>query len=163
MKQLIALPDRLLKDQTSLGLLALRIAIGVVFIAHGGQKLFVYTIPGVAGAFEGMDIPFPVVSAWLATLAEFLGGIMILLGLLTRWSAIPLAATMVVAFTVHAADGFFVPDGFEYVFTLFLGIAALFFAGPGRYSLDYLLAGWLNTPHASFAAEEQLAASRFTV
>jgi len=141
--QFLTLLDRLLANKTSLGLLVLRIAIGVVFIAHGGQKLFVNGIAATADGFAGLGIPFPFPNAVAATFVELVGGLLILVGLLTRWSSIPVAFTMVVAFAmVHGKNGFFMQTGgFEYVAVLFLGAIALLFTGAGKYSLDHALLG----------------------
>jgi putative oxidoreductase len=119
----------------------LRIVIGVVFVMHGYQKLFVYGPAGVTDAMGKMGIPFPAVSAWLASLAEFGGGLAFLLGFGTRLAAIPLAVTMLVAlFKVHLTNGFFLDkQGFEYVLTLLGGIVALGLLGSGAWSVDGLL------------------------
>jgi putative oxidoreductase len=123
------------------GLAVLRIVTGLVFLMHGGQKVFVYGLGGVAGAFAKIGIPAPEVSALLATSAEFLGGIALLLGLLTRWATIPVGFTMLVAvLTVHVKNGFFAPAGFEYPLTLLAANVALGLAGPGRLAVDNWLA-----------------------
>ncbi len=123
------------------GLALLRIVVGFVFVMHGGQKLFVYGIDGVAGAFLKYGLPLPMVSAVLATAAEFLGGLALLAGFRTRLAAVPVAATMVVAIlSVHLGAGFFLP-GFEYPLTLLAALLTLILAGPGTASVDALLAG----------------------
>jgi len=122
------------------GTFILRITIGIIFIMHGYQKFFVWGIGGVAQGFGKMGLPFPEVNAYLAASAEFLGGILLLIGLFTRYAAIPIAFTMVVAFlSVHMKGGFFLPSGFEYVFALFAASIALLFHGSGPLALDNVL------------------------
>src|SRR5215471_8700150 len=94
----------------SCGIAALRIMVGVVFLAHGSQKLFAFGIPGTAGFFAQAGLPMPMVSAVLAIAAEFLGGIALILGLFTRPAAAVLAFNMAVAvLAVHLKGGFFLP------------------------------------------------------
>jgi putative oxidoreductase len=123
------------------GLALLRAAVATIFIAHGAQKLFVYGMSGVTGAFGQLGIPFPEITGPLVALLEFFGGIALLVGLLTRTAALGLAITMVGAMVmVHAPGGFFLPNGIE--FTLLLSAASLGFAimGGGEFSIDALLA-----------------------
>src|SRR4051794_13081247 len=80
-----------------LGLLVLRVGLGIVFAMHGWQKLFQMGIPGVAGFFGMIGVPAPEVAALLVSLIELLGGVALLLGLFIRWVAIPLAVDMLVA------------------------------------------------------------------
>jgi len=119
------------------GALVLRLAVGVVFAAHGWQKLFSFGLAGTAGFMEQAGIPFPYPSAVAATFAELLGGLALIAGFHTRLAALPLAFTMVVAaVSVHLKNGFFLPKGFEYTFTLLGACVALVFLGSGAASLD---------------------------
>lgn len=125
----------------SWGIALLRIAVGVVFLVHGSQKLFIYGFGGVAGAMAQMGIPLPGISAVLVTLAEFLGGACLLLGLFTRIAAVPLAVTMIVALAkVHLKGGFFLPNGFEYVLVLLAANIGLVLSGSGALALDGAIA-----------------------
>jgi putative oxidoreductase len=130
------------QDRDSLagwGLAFLRIAVGTIFLAHGSQKLFVYGVAGVAQGFGQMGLPMPYLSATLATAAEFGGGLLLVLGLFTRFAAVPLAITMLVAgLTVHR-KAFLLPAGVEYVLVLFAANVLFLLAGPGKLALDNLI------------------------
>ena len=127
--------------QLDLGLTILRVVAGIIFAAHGGQKLFVYGFGGVTGAFTQMGIPMPGIAGPATALVEFFGGLALIVGLLTRLASFGLGATMLGAiFFVHIGAGFFAPNGYEFPLAL-LGITtALAFTGAGRWSIDALIA-----------------------
>jgi putative oxidoreductase len=126
--------------QTSVGLAILRVALGGAFAAHGAQKVFVYGIAGVTGAFASMGAPMPAVTAPLVAAIELLGGVAIILGLLTRPVALALVADMMGAILlVKLKGGYFAPDGAEYEILLCGAALALFFTGAGAFSLDQTL------------------------
>jgi putative oxidoreductase len=147
-----------MKTNKDLGLTLLRVVVGVVFLAHGYQKLFIYGIGGVTAAFTQMGILAPHLSAYLATFAEFFGGIALLLGLFTRLAAIPVAVNMVVAILqVHLQSGFFAPKGIEFPLTLLAANIALVLAGGGAFALDNVI--FKSAPEKSHRyADESLAA-----
>lgn len=119
------------------GLLLLRIALGIVFVMHGWQKLVVYGVSGVAGGFAQMGFPFPMANAVVITTVELVGGALLLAGAGTRIVAAMLAFAMLVAtVTAHGAAGFFLPTGYEFTLTLMLASLALTQTGAGRYSVD---------------------------
>jgi len=123
------------------GITVLRVVVGIVFLAHGGQKLFVWGFSNVADFFGQVGIPLPMLAAIVVTLVEFLGGLALVVGLFTRWVAIPLALNMLVAtLTIHLRGGFFVPEGVEFTLTLLVANVALALLGSGEASLDRLLA-----------------------
>lgn len=127
--------------QTDIGIAILRIVIGAVFVAHGGQKLFVFGFDGLAGAFGQMGIPLPGLVGPAVALVELFAGLALIAGLLTRLAAFGLGVTMLGAlFIAHLAAGFFLPAGFEYVLTLLGATATLMLTGAGSYSLDAKLA-----------------------
>jgi putative oxidoreductase len=122
----------------SCGLTVLRVTVGIVFLAHGYQKLFELGFRGVAGMFGHIGIPLPAVTAVVVTLVEFLGGLALVLGAGTRIAAILLACDMAGAIIfVHAKNGFFTP-GIEYPLTLLAANVCLMLAGAGSLSVDGL-------------------------
>jgi putative oxidoreductase len=136
---------------TDRGLLLIRLALGLVFVMHGWQKLAVIGLGGVAGFLSQLGVPFPAVNAVLITGAELGGGLALLAGLGTRVAGAVLAFSMAVAIaTVHISQGFFAPTGVEYPLTLLLVNLALISTGAGAYSLDALIRGRrTGTPAAS--------------
>lgn len=119
-------------------LLAARIALGIIFMAHGAQKLFgSFGGPGLSGVVQMMG---PV--GYLVAIAEFFGGMGILLGFLSRFSAASLIGVMLGAIAmVHARNGFFLgaKPGFEFNLALIGLLATVLIAGPGRLSLGRML------------------------
>ena len=125
---------------SSLGLLILRVVVGLVFLTHGADKLFVRGLPNVVGFLEEVGIRPPELWAIVLTVSELAGGIGLILGVLTRIAAFLTTATMVVAIgTVLWARGFFLP-GYEFALTLLGASIALALTGPGRYAVD----AWLG-------------------
>ena len=121
----------------------LRFALGAVFIAHGWQKFFQFTIPGAQGAFGTMGIPAAEIAAPVSASLELVGGTALILGLVTRIVAAALAVQMLAALVlVHLPAGMFVDQGgMEFVLVLAAGAAALVLVGPGRLSVDRKLFG----------------------
>ncbi len=122
------------------GMLPLRVVVGLVFLMHGGQKLFVYGLSGAAGAMTQMGIPLPGLAAVVVTFVELLGGLAIITGLFTRWAGVLLAIDMTVAILkVRIGGGFFAPSGFEFELTLLGAALTLAAVGAGSVSVDRLL------------------------
>ena len=122
----------------------LRSFVGVIFCAHGTRQLFgLFAGPdldGTAKVFEqyGLMPGYP----WATALGivQLLGGIMLITGLFTRYTALFLSAVMAGAiFLVHMPNGFFIPSGVEFAFALLAANLALLVGGPGALALD----GWL--------------------
>ena len=129
-----------------LGLLVLRIGLGIVMIIHGGMKAFGWFdgpgLQGWVGYMQSVGVPAPL--AWLAMLVELAGGLGVLLGVLTRVAALGFAVNMMFAIvTVHWEAGFLMNwgsvagrgEGWEFSFALLTASIALALMGPGRYSL----------------------------
>lgn len=128
------------EKQIDLGLLVLRLALGTIFIAHGGQKLFVYGFEGVAGGFAQMGVPMPSVVGPFIGFVELFGGIAIFLGLLTRLAGLGVASTMIGAISlVHLQNGFFNPGGIEFPLMLLASALAVVITGAGSYSIDSVI------------------------
>lgn len=141
-------PDTHVKLSATLAVL--RVVSGVVFAAHGAQKLFSVGLAGVGAGFAQMGVPLAGVVGPAVALLEFFGGIALIVGLFTRLSAVGLAIIMLGAiFLVHLSGGFFLPSGYEFAFLLFGTATALALAGAGDWSLDARLAGRRSTGRQS--------------
>lgn len=138
---------------TTTAVTVLRVILGFLFAAHGWQKFNEWTIAGTQAAFAQMGVPAANVSAPLIAGLELIGGIALILGVLTRVVAALLVIDMLGAFfIVHAAAGVFVDKG-GYELVLLLGAAALAFAltGAGRISVDRAVFGRMNNKLAVLA------------
>jgi len=147
MKTLLA---TLTSSQAGYAALALRLPIGIIFMAHGAQKLFAwfggYGLEGTGAWMESIGLAPGYLMALMAGSAEFFGGLFILLGLLTRPAALALAGTMIVAiFTVHFENGLFMSNnGYEFGLALLAASISLLFSGAGKTSLDALISDKLT-------------------
>lgn len=132
----------LLHTQASLAPLILRVPVGVIFAAHGAQKLFGwfggYGLEGTGQFMASMGLNPGVLMAALVGSAEFFGGLALILGLLTRPAAAVLAFTMLVAaVSVHLPNGLFMANnGYEFALALLAASASLVISGGGSLSLD---------------------------
>jgi len=142
---------KLLATDDSTATAILRLVLGIVFFAHGAQKMLGwfggFGFSGTMQFFTGvMHIPAPL--AFLAIVAEFFGGLGLILGFLTRIAAFGIAVNMLVAIaTVHSAFGFFMNwsgtqkgEGFEYHLLVLAMTAFLMIRGAGAFSVDRTLA-----------------------
>ena len=123
------------------GIALLRIVVGIVFVMHGQQKLFEMGVGGVGGFFASLGVPAPQLAAVVVSVLETVGGLALILGVLTRLFGLLLTGDMLVALLlVHRPNGFFAGDG-GVELVLLLGTAALALAltGPGALALDNLL------------------------
>jgi putative oxidoreductase len=142
---------KLLVTDDSIATTILRLVLGVVFFAHGAQKMLGwfggFGFSGTMGFFTNMmHIPAPL--AFLAIAAEFFGGLGLIFGFLTRIAAFGIATNMVVAIaTVHGAFGLFMNwtgtqkgEGFEYHLLVLAMTAFLMLRGAGAFSVDRVIA-----------------------
>ena len=134
-------------SKPGLDTLPLRLGSGVIFAAHGAQKLFGwfggYGLEGTAGWMASIGLEPGMLMAALAGGAEFFGGLLLIAGLLVRPAALVLAGTMAVAIaTVHLANGLFMANnGYEFGLALLAISLGLLVRGAGSFSLDNALAG----------------------
>lgn len=114
----------------------IRLVLGVIFLAHGGQKVLgVWGGKGLAATVEGMSgMGIPAIGGYAAAFTEFVGGAMLIIGVLSRFWSAGLAITMIVAIAmVHGKNGFFSQDkGYEYNLALLAMAVAVVIGGPGR-------------------------------
>jgi len=124
------------------GALVLRAALGTMFLAHAGLKIFVFTLPGTVGFFESLGLPG--FFAYLTIAAEAIGGLALIAGFATRYVSLALIPVLLGAlFLVHASKGWlFTNEGGGWEYPAFLAAAALAQAllGDGAWSLS----GYLN-------------------
>lgn len=139
------LVKKVITTDNSLSQLALRIPVGIIFAAHGAQKLFGwfggYGLEGTGQWLASIGLNPGYLMALLAGSAEFFGGLALIVGLLVRPAAAVLAFTMVVAiFAVHIGNGLFMSNnGYEFGLALLAASVALAISGAGRGSLDAVL------------------------
>jgi putative oxidoreductase len=134
--------QRVLATDAGWAPLALRIPVGVIFAAHGAQKLFGwfggYGLEGTGQWMDSIGLGPGYLMALLAGTVEFFGGLALIAGLLVRPIAAALAFTMLVAiFSVHIDKGLFVAkNGYEFALALLAITAALAIGGAGKASID---------------------------
>ena len=127
----------------SVGLLLIRLFLGLGLAAHGFDKFFgEHGVAGFAGFLKSLGVPNPEIAAYVSAGTELAGGALIAFGLLTRLAAVPLAFNMfVAAATAHKASYFITnnPPGMEYALNLGAVFLALVFTGPGQLSVDSVI------------------------
>ena len=140
-----ALIKKITTSTASFAPLALRIPAGIIFMAHGSQKLFGwfggYGLEGTGQWMASIGIEPGVLMAGLAGSGEFFGGLLLLIGLLTRPAAVVTAFTMLVAIlSVHISNGLFMSNnGYEYALALLAISVSLAFSGAGKVSADEII------------------------
>ena len=136
----------------ALGLLVLRLVLGLILVGHGAQKLFGWWggsgMTGWTGAMTRMRIRPVVPWAWMSALAEFVGGLLVAIGFLNPLGSFAIAGSMLVAIAlVHWPKGFWTTKGgYEFNLLIIAAAATVAIAGPGAYSLDTVLGIHLPEP-----------------
>lgn len=116
-------------------LLVLRVTLGILFLAHGGMKLFVFTPAGTAQFFESLGLPGLLAHVTIA--AEIIGGIALIVGFMPRWASLALIPFLLGAIvTVHGPAGFFFTNpngGWEYLALWIVAQIVIVLSGDGAY------------------------------
>ena len=116
------------------GAAVLRIALGIIYIMHGYLALFVFGPAGTAAYQRHIGLPFPELGAWYLIAAHGIGGVMMVLGIFTRWAALANVPIMFVALLlVHLKQGFFMGQsgGYEFPLLVLAATVAQVFLGGG--------------------------------
>ncbi|MCP2227968.1 MULTISPECIES: DoxX family protein [Pseudomonas] len=138
--------NKVLFTRAGYGLTVLRIFVGIIFAAHGAQKLFGmfggYGIAGTAQYMESLGLAPGHLMAILSGGTEFFGGLALIIGLLVRPAALGLTILSLVAiFTVHISHGLFMTNnGYEFALALLGGSIAVLIEGAGKLSVDRAIA-----------------------
>ena len=139
--------NKVLFTRAGYGLTVLRIFVGIIFAAHGSQKLFGafggYGLAGTAQYMESIGLAPGYLMATLAGGTEFFGGLALIIGLLARPAALGLTFLSLVAiFSVHISHGLFMANnGYEFALALLGGSIAVLIEGAGKLSADRAIAG----------------------
>jgi putative oxidoreductase len=141
--------DSLIGTHHSFAAVVLRVVVGYIFMHHGYPKLFKkdFGPKAFSGILKNLNIPFPLMFAYLAGIAEFFGGAFLIVGLFTRLAALLIAIVMIVAmWKVKFKTGLLTnvleggrTGGYELDLALFASAVALFVSGGGSFSIDYFL------------------------
>jgi putative oxidoreductase len=122
--------------------LLLRLALGTMFVAHALLKLFVFTLPGTVQFFQSLGLPGAL--AYVTFAAELVGGVLLILGVGSRWVAAALLPFLIGAAWVHLGNGwlFSAPNGgWEYPLFLIVAAIAQTLLGDGAYALGARFGG----------------------
>lgn len=134
---------KLMSTNDSWGLLGLRLTTGIIFIAHGLPKFGIGSDRGLtelAGWLGSIGIPLPTLSAVLVASSEAIGGVMLIIGFLTRFAAATQVIAMLVAVVlVHGSNGLAGEGGYQWALLLGTAAFALMMDGAGRFSIDRML------------------------
>ena len=131
---------KLMTTTDSWGLLGLRLVTGAVFIAHGLPKFGIgggNGLEGTAGWLGSIGVPLPMLSAILVASSEAIGGVLLIVGFMTRFvAATQVFAMLVAVFLVHWSNGFAGEGGYQWAMLLGMAAFTLMMDGAGRFSID---------------------------
>jgi putative oxidoreductase len=120
--------------------LFLRVVTGAIFVGHGMMKWNMMGIPGTSQMLMSLGFPMPEVFAVLLIAAEVIGGLFLILGAFTHWTAKILAFVSLVALvTVHLKNGFMGQGGYEFILLILAASVSVMITGPGKWSVDHKL------------------------
>jgi putative oxidoreductase len=125
------------RSRIEIGALLLRLGLGSMFIAHALLKFYVFTLPGTAQFFASLGLPAAL--GYVTFVAELVGGVLLVLGVYTRYVALALVPILLGATWVHVGNGwlFSAPNGgWEYPAFLTLAAIVQYFIGDGAYALQ---------------------------
>lgn len=130
-----------MRNFNSAGIAIVRVALGVIMLAHGIQKFTVYTVAGFEGVLNELNVPLAGLLAYAVPTVEIVAGAMLILGLLTRIAGVlTLGVGLAALFTMHLPYGLFVDEGgYELVLLIAAAGASMALLGGGRFSLDTLI------------------------
>jgi len=137
-----SITNTITKTEQSLITLPLRIIAGIIFVAHGGQKLFAwfggYGLDGTGQWMDSIGLSPGYLMALMAGSAEFFGGLFLIVGFLTRPTSFVLTVLLIIAiFSFHINNGLFMSNnGYEFGLSLLAITLALFIQGGGKHSID---------------------------
>ncbi|MGY2257927.1 DoxX family protein [Pseudomonas sp. SDO55104_S430] len=138
--------DKLLLTRAGYGVTVLRIFVGLIFLAHGSQKIFGafggYGLAGTAHYMESLGLTPGYLMATLAGGTEFFAGLAFIIGLLVRPAALGLTILSLVAiFSVHISNGLFMANnGYEFALALLGACILIMLEGAGKFSIDHAIA-----------------------
>lgn len=133
-----------MRISSSITLLVSRIALGIILMGHGWQKFSEWGIAGTTDSFDAMGVPAASLAAVVAAVIEFVGGILIIAGLFTRWVSGLVVLQMIGAgvFANHFSSGLFIDGGgWELVGAIAAAALAFVAVGAGQISLDRIFFG----------------------
>ncbi len=127
--------DKYFSKVKSLAPIPLRLALGIIFLIHGFEKLFVITPDVLATSIAMQGFKLPLFLAWIVSLLEFFGGVLLIIGFFTRCVAFFLGLEVIFKLVLtYQKAGF--SQGFEYLIVVIASLIALLFSGPGFFSID---------------------------